>query len=120
MSKYTVAVDFDGVIHAYTSPWVAADVIPDGPVPGAIEWLNHIGKSFKVVIHTTRGQSPAGQWAVQAWLRGYGCTLDNVTVTNIKVPALVYIDDRAWRFEGQFPSHGEILRAVPWNKKEKT
>ena len=33
--NYSIAVDFDGVIHSYTSKWVAADVIPDPPVSGA-------------------------------------------------------------------------------------
>ena len=37
--KFTVAVDFDGVIHSYTTLWFTASVIPDPPVPGAIEWL---------------------------------------------------------------------------------
>ncbi len=30
--RYTVAVDFDGVLHAYISPWVNAHTIPDPPV----------------------------------------------------------------------------------------
>ncbi len=33
-----------------------------------------------------------------------------------KPPALVYIDDRAWRFEGVFPTADEVHRARPWNK----
>ena len=30
-------LDFDGVIHAYTSPWTNAETISDGPVPGALD-----------------------------------------------------------------------------------
>ena len=39
MNNPIICVDFDGVIHSYTSGWKGIDVIPDDPVPGAIEWL---------------------------------------------------------------------------------
>ena len=35
----TILLDFDGVIHSYTSGWKGAGVIPDPPVPGAIDFL---------------------------------------------------------------------------------
>lgn len=38
--RYTLAVDFDGVLHQYTTPWSNAATIPDPPVDGAIAWLN--------------------------------------------------------------------------------
>jgi hypothetical protein len=121
--KYTIAVDFDGVIHSYTTPWISATEIPDLPVPGAIDWLNKISKDFKVVIHTTRGETLSGQAAVRDWLTKHGYELADTTeveVTALKPAALVYIDDRAWRFEGTFPSRHEIHMARPWNKpKEK-
>ena len=34
-----LCVDFDGVIHSYTSGWEGIDMIPDPPVEGAIKWL---------------------------------------------------------------------------------
>jgi hypothetical protein len=105
------------VIHSYTSPWVNEYTIPDPPVPGAIEWLNNIGKKFDIIIHTTRARTADGQDAVRGYLYANG--LDNlrlVTVTDKKLAALVYIDDRAWRFDGTFPTAQQIHRAVPWNK----
>jgi hypothetical protein len=115
--RYTVAVDFDGVLHSYASPWVNAETIPDPPVPGAIEWLNRIGADFDVVVHTTRGGTPEGVRAIYQWLAFNGFCGEIKLVTNVKQPALVYIDDRAWRFEGTFPSTDEIHRARPWNKR---
>jgi hypothetical protein len=35
----TVCIDFDGVIHAYTSPLVDLATISDEPLPGAFEFL---------------------------------------------------------------------------------
>lgn len=115
--NYTVAVDFDGVIHSYTTPWQAAEIIPDPPVEGAIDWLNQIVKNFELVIHTTRGKTDAGALAVAEWLVAQGYDGPAFTVTAVKPPALVYIDDRAWRFEGRFPTRQEIHDARPWNKR---
>lgn len=112
-----MAVDCDGVLHSYTSGWCGADSLPDPPVPGAIEWLNAIVEKFDVVILTTRGDQPGGNEAVSAYLREHGYTGPELKVTSHKVPALVYIDDRGWRFEGTFPTADEIHRARPWNKQ---
>lgn len=118
-AKYTSAADFDGVIHSYTSPWVSAETIPDPPVPGAIEWLNEISKTFRVVIFTTRGKEPEGRIAVAEWLTDHGYQCFPKDVTALKPPALVYVDDRAFRFDGtNFPSVGQLqFDLVPWNKR---
>lgn len=114
--RYTVAVDFDGVIHSYTSPWVDLDVIPDPPVPGAIDWLNAMVQEFDLVVFTTRGKTVEGRKAVKGYIAAHGGT-SLLEVTAEKPPALVYIDDRGWRFEGTFPTASEIHRARPWNKR---
>lgn len=114
--RYTIAVDFDGVLHSYTSGWQGIDVIPDPPVPGAIEWLTDISNVFDVVIFTTRGETRDGQEAVRRWLREWGWGGGRLEVTALKVGALVYVDDRGWRFDGTFPTAAELMRVRPWNK----
>jgi len=116
--RYTIAVDFDGVIHSYTSPWVNAETIPDQPVPGAIEWLREMGRHFEVVIHTTRGKTAVGQHAVKKWLHENGLEWGlAAVVTAEKVAALIYLDDRAVRFDGtNWPSRTEVHQLRPWNK----
>lgn len=125
--KYTVAVDFDGVIHSYTSPWVAAHIAPDLPVPGAIEWLYSTLQNFEVTIFTTRGKSWRGRRAVRQYLRRYGGHLfyespgmrglEDVKVSAKKDAALIYLDDRAVRFDGvNFPTAQQIHQLRPWNK----
>lgn len=125
--KYTVAVDFDGVLHSYTSPWAGASVIPDPPVAGAIEWLSRLIQDFEVVVFSTRAKWWFGRRAMRRWLKtqagnlwyesmGYR-GLEDVAFSATKGAALVYVDDRAWRFDGQhFPSAQEIHAARPWNK----
>lgn len=129
--NYSIAVDFDGVIHSYTSPWVAAHVIPDPPVPGAIDWLNAMDARFKIVIFTTRGKTSEGRIAVRSWLADHGFVAAHrvvdvtpqishyeIEITALKPPALIYLDDRAVRFDGEhFPTADQIHREyVPWNK----
>lgn len=126
--NYSIAVDFDGVLHSYLSPWVSAGVIPDPPVPGAIEWLTDIEKKFEVIVFTTRGKTQEGRDAVRRWLweNGYSGKHNRssirpetwsdltIVVTAEKPPALIYLDDRAVRFEGSFPTADEIHGARPW------
>lgn len=115
--RYTICVDFDGVIHSYTSGWQGADVILDPPVPGAIEWLNEMVKRFEVVIFTTRADQEGANLAIGRWLNKHGLN-GTVTITSQKKPALVYIDDRAFRFDGvNFPSAQEVHEMIPWWKQ---
>lgn len=129
--KYTVAVDFDGVIHSYTSPWVDARTIPDPPVPGAIHWLFRTIQHFEVAIFSTRNFQEGGISAMRDWLRlhadalwaepgpGYR-GLEDITFPLVKPAALIYLDDRALRFDGEnFPEKDEIHQLRPWNKPRK-
>jgi hypothetical protein len=109
--RYAVAVDFDGVIHSYTSGWKGADVIPDPPVDGAIDFLRELAAAdYDVVI---RARHDGGAEAAEAYLRQHGFD-GPVLVTAEKVPALFYIDDRGWRFRGRFPSLRQIRYMKPW------
>ena len=133
MGRRTICVDFDGVLHAYTSGWKGASVIPDGPVPGAIEWLCDLvdplrgEQAFKVVIQSSRARRPWGWLAIRSWLKKhivhhYGCdrtraddVLGSISVTSRKPAALVYVDDRAWRFDGiNFPGFDALMAHRPW------
>jgi hypothetical protein len=120
MKRYTIAVDFDGVLHSYTSPWVNAHTIPDLPVYGAMGWLTQIMRDFDIVIFTTRGKTWRGRRAVKRWLNQWRPEGDGWTfrVTATKPAALVYLDDRAMRFDGPgtFPSASAIHAARPWHK----
>lgn len=127
LRRSTICVDFDGVLHAYTSGWKGATVIPDGPVPGAMRWLTDLTKDFDVVVCSARARRPWGWWAVRRWLTRelfayWGAhplvaddAMASIKVTFIKPAAIVYIDDRAWRFDGKhFPDAAELKAHRPW------
>lgn len=128
----TIAVDFDGVLHSYTSGWRGAHTIPDPPVDGAIEWLWCLAQNHDVVIVSSRARTWRGRRAIRRWIRLHagalwsgdgwrrGTVLRRVRITATKVPAVVYLDDRALRFEGAFPSPDELrLAGIPWMKRAK-
>lgn len=128
MRRQTICVDFDGVLHSYTSGWKGATVIPDPPVDGALEWLTKLTDDFDVVVCSSRARNPLGWWAVRRWLtrelvRYWGAhasvawdALAAIRVTSRKPKAIVYVDDRAWRFDGQhWPTAQELRGHRPWH-----
>jgi len=127
--KPILCLDFDGVIHSYTSPWTKADEIHDGPVPGAIEFILEATKHFEVHVYSSRSGDREGWAAMQVWLMRHlaktgtmdalsarAFAYDEIKWPTEKPPAFVTIDDRALTFTGTFPSIEELKAFKPWNK----
>lgn len=116
--KPILCLDFDGVIHSYSSPWVDAVTISDPPVPGAIEFLQEAVNHFRVAIYSTRSNATNGRAAMKEWLAGYSSRelVDSLEWPTEKPPALVTIDDRALTFTGVFPDIEMLMKFKPWNK----
>lgn len=100
--KYTVCVDLNGVLDMY-SGWKGEGHM-DPPRPGAELFLAELAEDYRVVILTTQ---PAER--VWEWLREYGLDRWVDEVTDRKPPAVVYVDDRAVTFRGNFE---ETLREI--------
>lgn len=92
MIKKTICVDFDGVLNEYNG-YEEGDL--GEPLTGSKEFIKELRKKYKVVILTSR---PKEQ--VSYWLRD-NC-FPSMKVTNRKVPAVAYIDDRAIQFNGNY------------------
>lgn len=120
-----LCLDFDGVLHSYTSGWKGYDVIPDRPVPGAMEFLHTAVNHFEVHIFSSRSRRLAGRRAMRAWIRrelkeelgGLG----HFVYLSLKWPffkpaAFVTLDDRAMTFTGEWPDAIFLLDFKPWNK----
>ena len=113
----TIAVDFDGVIHAYTSPWTHVLDIRDPPVEGAFAFIREAQEAgFNVVVHTARANDEQAHEVIWAWFCAHGFDGKKPPITAQKVAALVYIDDRGFRFEGTFPTLETIRSFKQWNK----
>src|ERR1700704_1735511 len=100
----TIAVDFDGVLNSYTTK-MGLDkqhLLPDPPVPGALDWVNEMVQHYNVVVFTCRAQFSYGVIAVKKWLDRHG--FPPLEVTGEKPIAMLYLDDRGYLFTGIFPS----------------
>jgi hypothetical protein len=129
-NKLKIVLDFDGVIHSYSSGWTSAANIPDPPVDGAIEWMADAqSRGHKLMIQSMRtadenylveiGVTGDGQpkytlnrkrglaidaikqWLIR-WSGELGVTLDveKITFPFGKAFFDIYIDDRGYRAEG--------------------
>lgn len=130
MTKPILCLDFDGVLHSYTSGWKGAHKIPDKPVPGAFEFLSKAIYEFDVQIFSSRSNQPGGIKAMKAWLAkwwaindqeppvDYDSLVDHmIKFPTEKPPAMVTIDDRAITFTGEWPDLDGLKAFKPWNKK---
>jgi len=120
MSKPILCLDFDGVLHSYTSSWKGADVVPDPPVPGALEFMIEAEKYFTIKIYSSRSNQPGGIKAMHDWIckhLGYEPDFLVEAFPTEKPPAFLTIDDRAIQFTGTFPSIQSLIDFKPWNKK---
>lgn len=95
-SHKTVCIDFNGVLDTYTG-WRGPDFMY--PMrPGANEFLYNLHEAgYNVVIFTAADPGNVTKWLIDYDLLKY---VD--VITDKKVPALIYIDDRAIEFRGDF------------------
>lgn len=115
-----LCLDFDGVIHSYTSGWQGADIVSDAPVPGAIDFLREAVKHFDVQVYSSRSHQAGGINAMQIWLalRSDDDTLvDAIGWPDHKPAAFLTIDDRALMFDGTWPDIEALKAFKPWNKR---
>ena len=140
--RKAIAVDFDGVLHSYTSGWQGIGVIADPPVTGAIEWLiaQCLYGPYDIIINSCRCNESNGITAMSDWIEA------NVRAVMSKLPAyiddeerleddiatimviitfavqkperaFIFIDDRSWQFNGTFPSMIELEKFIPWYRR---
>jgi 5'(3')-deoxyribonucleotidase len=101
MTKKTIAIDFDGVIHRYSRGWHDGSCY-DNAVKGAIKAIiKLINKDYHIVIFSTRADSEERIIGMKSWFASKGLHeeyLSIIEITNKKPNAIAYIDDRGIRF----------------------
>jgi len=143
MHKYIttnlIAFDFDGVIHNncyYGCDTQIMDSDSDfgSVMDGSLECIHYLQNlGFPVVIMSARKKRSIKKWLSERaeskhlglkfkclpfWVRRYDdCKV--VGITNTKVIAKMYIDDRTLQFDGKFTDEfiKDILAFQPWHKK---
>lgn len=138
MNTKILCVDFDGVLHSYESGWQGASVIADGPVPGAMQFIQDIVNvdGYKLCVYSSRSKDPEGVLAMRRWLFDHlvldlhrrediprdraeamaSTLVDHIDFPKQKPAAYLTIDDRAICFRSTFPSILEMDHFKAWNK----
>ncbi len=131
MTKLPILVlDFDGVIHSYTSGWKGAEEIPDPPVDGALVAIANLMEHFDVHILSSRSRQGNGIGAMRRWLQMAFCDelhfsredamsmVDRIKWPTEKPAAFLTIDDRAICFNGNWAAltPDSLRKFKPWNK----
>lgn len=113
-----IIMDFDGVIHLDQKEWVDVDIIQDEPIEGINETIQKLrADGYYIFVQSARCHYNNCMIAIQQFLDKHGIIVDGIT--SRKLPAKIYIDDRAITFNG---NPNDLYEAVcnfkPWNKKE--
>jgi hypothetical protein len=141
MTKRTLCLDFDGVIHDYLHGWQGGEIYGE-VTPGFFDWLARLeqaGNPFRLVVYSSRSKTPEGIAAMRAWLYAqYDKRLalfgpgagghkvwppqafqDLLEFSHEKPPAWLTIDDRALPFAGSWDepwlTPPALLDFRPWN-----
>lgn len=133
--KPLLCLDFDGVLHSYTTPWQGRAIIPDPPVPGALAWMLRAAYHWDIAVFSARsvpttGRERSGVQAMRIWMQRWlfeeghmdRHQAHSFVQTRLQWPvhkpsADLIIDDRALRFEGDWGAFDpqELLKLQPWN-----
>lgn len=104
--KPRICFDLDGVVHGYTDGYQDGTLYDD-PMPGSKELIDRLKENYEIVIFTSRLKSELKGYysstdfnSVKEWLDKHNIYYDHIT--NHKVPAIAYIDDRAIEFRGDW------------------
>lgn len=129
---FTLSFDFDGVIHAYSDGWKDGSIY-DSPVEGALEFivLALYKYHWNVFIMSTRDPVQIKDWfdLQKTTPKIASEVIEESTfvwnkkgvlgITNRKLMASIYIDDRGLRFDGNFSNLDEKLQLLrTWQDRE--
>lgn len=129
MSKPTLCVDFDGVIHRYSEGWKDGSIY-DTMTDGFIVWAAEAREHFELVIYSSRSKTDLGRGQMVDWMIEQlnheqavvpPVTVDDFEFAHEKPPAFLTIDDRAIRFDGDWSrlDPQTLLRFKPWTARTK-
>ncbi len=96
MTRRKILIDLDGVLNEYTKGCFDKNYIPN-PREGVEDFLIELNKDYDLYLFTSRNLLLASKWLINNNLDSYF-----KDVTNIKLPAYLFIDDRNIKFNGNY------------------
>lgn len=117
----SVCIDFDGVISEYKG--FAGKGVFGSPIKGVKESLEELRREgWRLIVHTTRGElSLVEEYLAKEGIPfhylNYNPDNEKFSMSEEKPGAIVYVDDRALTFRGDWKkTYQEILIFKPWWK----
>ena len=119
----TIAIDFDATISEYTG--YKGKGVFGLPLPGAVKYINRLhNQGNTIIINTTRSEIHLVSQYLTDWNIPYdyiNFNLENIKqdLSDKKVLADVYIDDRSLVFTGEWTEDyvNKIIAFKPWWRK---
>lgn len=100
-----IGVDFDGVIHNDNKGFHDGTIYGE-PIEGSLEAIKKLSFHFNIIIFTAKAKPDRplingknGIELVKEWLIKHGIEKYISEITSEKPRAIVYIDDKGFRFE---------------------
>ena len=115
LKRKRICIDFDGVLAEYDGIW-KGEKYHGKPLSGLKNFLKKLNNAdIDFVVLTTRESKKF----ILNWFKKHNLPLP-LNVTNKKIKATAYIDDRAVYFDGNFNNLIKSLRKfkVYWNNKK--
>ena len=135
MSKPTICIDFDGVIHSYEKGWQGG-AIYGTVVDGFFEWAQAAAQHFDLVVYSSRSKDDAMRVAMADWLHEQQSKFlaaalvageepkfhaTTFKIAHEKPAAFLTIDDRAMTFNGDWYDDcwwpEKLLQFKPWMQR---
>jgi hypothetical protein len=93
-----IGLDFDGVLHTYER-WTGYE--PEGdPIEGSLTFVRQlVDDGYDPFVFSSRADCEYGRYCIQRWLLAHDFPAMEITQT--KLPAAAYVDDRAVAFQPQ-------------------
>ena len=107
MDKYKkrILIDLDGVLNEYGNSPYDENYIP-GIKKDAVDFLKKLNEIAELYLFTSRNLLLSSKWLIANNIDMYF-----KDITNMKIPANIYIDDRCICFNGDFNStYDEIVK----------
>jgi histidinol phosphatase-like enzyme len=117
-SKKVIAIDFDGVIHNDYLGYNDGTIYGE-PIEGSIQSIKRLSENYTLKIYSCKSNpnrplitEKTGTELIWEWLEKHGIKENISDVVWGKPNAVIYIDDKGYRFENWNDTHIQLNKLL--------